>query len=177
VAQASRAERAKDGGERAVLGWREWVALPELGVPRIKCKIDTGARTSALHTFRVERFRERGRERVRFWIHPLQRRVDVEVACVADLVDERVVTDSGGHRERRLVVETALEIGAHRFPIELTLTRRDTMRFRMLLGRTALFARFVIDPARSYLTGRPLRAVRRPAGAAVRQSLRGDLQE
>lgn len=138
-----------------ILGWREWVALPELGIKRIKAKVDTGARTSALHAFYVERLRQAGRERVRFRVHPFQRREDVWVECLTDVLDDRVVSDSGGHRERRIVIRTLACVGAACWPIELTLTARDSMRFRMLLGRTAIRSQFRVDPAASYLSGKP----------------------
>lgn len=141
--------------QRPTLGWREWVSLPELGIERIKAKVDTGARTSALHAFELERYQDGEAQRVRFRIHPLQKRDDLVVECDAKVIDERNVTDSGGHREQRLVIATEAEVAGVRFPIEMTLTDRDTMLFRMLLGRTALRGRFNVDPGRSFLTGRP----------------------
>jgi hypothetical protein len=140
---------------KLVLGWREWVILPELGITRIKAKVDTGARTSTLHTFYVQRFIEAGVKRVRFGVHPFQSRTNVERHCVADLSDEREVTDSGGHRELRVFIRVRMIIGAQQFPIQVSLTDRDTMQFRMLLGRTAMRGRFLVDPKRSFVAGEP----------------------
>lgn len=142
--------------QKLVLGWREWTALPELGIARIKVKVDTGARTSTLHAFYVEKFTDAGIRRVRFGVHPHQGRTDIERHCVADVLDEREVTDSGGHAERRVFIRTRVVIGTRRLPIQITLTDRDTMRFRMLLGRTAMRGRFVVDPKLSFAAGEPV---------------------
>ena len=140
--------------EKLTLGWREWVGLPELDLPEIKAKVDTGARTSTLHAFELHTFSEGGKPRVRFKMHPLQKDSQVVVNCVADIVDERFVTDSGGHREQRLIISTPLTIGPWSWPIEMTLTARDNMMFRMLLGRTAIKGIAMVDPSRSYTTGK-----------------------
>lgn len=140
--------------ELLTLGWREWVGLPELGIGRIKAKVDTGARTSALHAFEVETFREGGALRVRFKIHPIQRNSERVIVCTADVIDERVVSDSGGHREQRFVIETPIAVGGQSWTSEMTLTARDDMLFRMLLGRTSIAGRGVVNPALSYVQGK-----------------------
>ncbi len=136
---------------KLVIGWREWVSLPDLGVDRIKAKIDTGARSSSLHAYDVEVYRRRGVEHVRFKLHPTQRSTRETVRAEALLVDRRVVRSSGGHETLRPVIETMMELGGRRWPIEVTLVNRDAMGFRMLLGRQGLRGRTMIDPSRSFL--------------------------
>lgn len=144
-----------DVQRQRLLGWREWLALPDIGIGRIKAKVDTGARTSCLHAFYVERFRRAGDDWVRFGVHPIQRDDSDVLHCEARILDQRQVSDSGGHRELRYVIETRLQLLDFDDLVELTLTNRDTMRFRMLLGRTAMtVGGFTVDPSASYLAGR-----------------------
>lgn len=138
-----------------MLGWREWVALPELNIGRIKAKIDTGARSSALHAFAIDPYRKGGQRWIMFAIHPSQLSTDMALECHAPVKDRRLVSDSGGHKQRRYVIETELVLGRSVIRAEMTLTNRDSMRFRMLLGRTAMNKRFIIDPSASYLQGKP----------------------
>lgn len=137
-----------------LVGWREWVSLPELNIPKIKAKIDTGARTSALHAFSLRPFIENGKNKISFDIHPLQHVTDKTITCIADVVDKRLVTDSGGHEEERYVIQTLIAIAGQTWSIEITLTERENMLFRMLLGRSALRKRFIVNPARSFITTR-----------------------
>jgi hypothetical protein len=149
------------------IGWREWVGLPDLRVGAIKAKVDTGARTSALHAYNIAPFRRRGGLWLRFELHPIQRSEAMKVVCEARAVDERTVRNSGGSEERRYIIRTLLKIGEKSWPIELALANRDQMGFRMLLGRTALGARAVIEPGRSYLLGaRPVKPRARSIRAA-----------
>lgn len=152
--------------EQKVLGWREWVGFPELKIGQIKAKVDTGARTSCLHAFMVEPFEKAGSSWVRFDIHPDQHSTEEVIRCEAPVKDRRVVRDSGGHEELRYVIETSISIGGENHLAEVTLTDRDTMKFRVLLGRTSLRGRYMVDPGRSYLRGKKKRR-KKNSGAAV----------
>jgi hypothetical protein len=143
-----------DSRTRILIGWREWVSLPEICLPVIKAKVDTGAKTSSLHAFNIEPFFDRGRLRVAFQVHPLHERDDIVVSCTADVVDYRSVSDSGGHREKRYVIKTHLKIGEIEFPIEVTLANRESMTHKMLIGRAAM-KQLMIDPGRAFLLGKP----------------------
>jgi len=145
------AERA----QQRVLGWREWVALPELGIETIRAKVDSGARSSALHVDRFETFAQEGVEWVRFVIHPRERGTGLVRKCEAPVLDRRPVTDSGGRTTERIFIRTELLLAGQRYPIEMNLADRRAMLFPMLLGRTALAGRFLVDPERSFLLGEP----------------------
>lgn len=140
--------------DKLTVGWREWIALPELAIPHIKAKVDTGARTSALHAIDIEPFDRDNKPWVRFTVQPVQRHRELKVHCEAPVVEQREVMDSGGHRETRYVISTQLQLGGHKKLIEVTLTSRYGMRFRMLLGRTAMKPDIVCDPGSSYMLGR-----------------------
>ncbi len=137
-----------------VLGWREWLALPELGIRAIRAKVDTGARSSALHVESLERFFERGAPWVRFSVLPT-RDAQAAIACVAEIVDVRPVTDSGGRTTERPFIRSLLMLAGRSWPIEINLTRRTHMLFPMLLGRTAMAGRVLVDPGSSFLLGAP----------------------
>lgn len=139
-----------------IIGWREWVSLPDLGLVAIKGKIDTGAKTSSLHAFDIELHEKGTKTYVHFKVHPLQQDFRVVIECKALLIDRRVVTDSGGHKEERYVIRTYMVISGIKKKIELTLTNRETMKYRMLIGRAAL-KQFYIDPTQSYLSGKTLK--------------------
>jgi len=134
------------------IGWRESIALPTLGLGCVLAKIDTGAKTSALHVSHIEQYRKRGVWRVRFTSYDLREGKHVPVQCDMPVVDERIVTDSSGHRQNRLVIATDLNIGEITWPVELTLADRSQMKYRMLIGRSALRRGMLIDAKRSYLT-------------------------
>jgi hypothetical protein len=143
------------------IGWREWLRLASFASQPVKVKVDTGARSSALHAFDIEIFEEAGREMVRFKVHPFQRDTTTTIEGVAPLLCRRNVRSSEGHESERPVILTTVELLGRQWEIELTLTRRDTMGFRMLLGRQAIRGRFCIDPNRSFLAGRLKRKKKR----------------
>jgi hypothetical protein len=150
-----------DAEDLDVAGWREWVSLPDFDVPWIKAKLDTGARSSAIHAYELEEFDRGGAPWVRFEVHPWQRSNLDSVTVEVPIVDRRVVRSSTGHEEERPVIATALSVVGHRLDAELTLTNRDEMGFRMLVGREAMRGALLVDPSRSYIGGRPPRSLRR----------------
>lgn len=147
--------KAKSKSPRIVIGWREWVGLPELGVQKIKAKIDTGARSSALHAWNIEAFEDDGAEWVRFDLHPLQRTDSLIISVVAPLSRRKDVKSSNGQIETRYAIKTKILIGDVKASTELSLTNRDEMGFRMLIGRTAMAKKFLISPDQSFLAGPP----------------------
>ena len=147
--------------DQRVVGWREWVQIPQIDVPWIKAKIDTGAKTSAIHAFDLRGFDRGGRDWVSFSVHPWQASADDSVSVELPVHDSRSVRSSSGHEEQRYVVLLPLVLGGREVQAEVTLTDRDEMGFRMLVGREALVQGFLVDPALSYAGGRPDRAVRR----------------
>ena len=141
--------------DKVVVGSEEWCSFPTLGIPTIKARVDSGAKTSALHAINIKNFQKDGQEWVKFDINPIQNNTKTVIHCEALLVDQRVVKSSSGFRERRYVIKTYLEIGGKRWEIEVTLTNRDSMGFRMLLGREAMSGRILVDPEQKYLLGQP----------------------
>lgn len=139
--------------QKLIIGKEEWCELPALHLPAVKARIDSGARTSALHADNIEIFTSRGEKWVRFDINPIQKDRKIVVHCRAPLIDEREVKSSSGHTERRPVIETAVKIGAITQNIQLTLTNRDALGYRMLLGREAMQGRMLIDPEKSFTQG------------------------
>jgi hypothetical protein len=136
------------------IGWREWVSLPSLGIFRIKAKVDTGARSSCVHALHIRRFERNGKTWVCFQVHPLQRNAKTTVQAEAEVVEFRNVKSSSGHVTRRPVILADVSLGGKTWQVELTLTSRDAMGFRMLLGREAIRGRYLVHPGKSYLAGR-----------------------
>ncbi len=164
---ATREERQAKRAALPTLGWREWVGLPDLGIAAMRAKVDTGARTSTLHADDIVPFADDRGERVRFRVF-LGRRHRKAVDCEAPLVGRRAIRNSGGESEERCVIASTVVVGERSWPIELTLTRRDSMSFRMLVGRTAIRGRYRVDPGSSYRMGKPApRSGTSPAGEGV----------
>jgi hypothetical protein len=140
-----------------VIGWREWVGLPDFGIGQIKVKVDTGARSSSLHAFDLQEFERDGQEWVRFQVHPVQRKKDRTVDVEARVLEHRSVRSSSGKASMRPVIVTQVRLLGITWPVELTLASRDEMGFRMLLGREAFRRRFLVDAGKSYCGGKPKR--------------------
>ncbi len=136
-----------------IVGWKEWVALPNLDVPAVKVKIDTGAATSSIHAYEIEYFRKNKKTYVRFHLHPIQKNKKIDIPCVAELIDKRDVKSSSGQTQVRPVIKTTLRIGSYEWEIELNLTNRDSMGMRMLLGREALKNRMLVNSASKFIHG------------------------
>lgn len=145
--------KQKKKKEKTLIGWREWADLPDFEVTGVNAKIDTGAKSSAIHAFRIRETVLEGVDHVEFYLHPVQRRKKPEVFCCAPIADRRVIRSSNGQEEERYVIETRLRLNGRVWKIDLTLTNRDAMGFRLLIGRDALKRRFLIDPGASYLLG------------------------
>lgn len=147
---------SSDVTQRRILGWREWVSLPCLGIASIKAKLDTGAKTSALHAWDLSLRKVDGQQWISFRVHSMQQDEAASVVCEAPLSDQRWVTNSSGASERRYIISTNLQIGPNCWPIELSLTNRDSMEFPMIIGREAMRDRLIIDPRASFRAGRNL---------------------
>ena len=145
---------SSDVTNRRILGWREWVSLPCLGIAAIKAKLDTGAKTSALHAWDVSPRMVDGRQWISFRVHSMQRKKVTPVFCEAPVSDRRWVTNSSGTREHRYIISTNLQIGPSSWPIELSLTNREGLEFPMIIGREAMRDRLIVDPRASFRAGR-----------------------
>lgn len=143
-----------DSQSLETIGWREVITLPQLGIEKIKAKIDTGARSSALHAFDVRQLQREGKQIIQFQVHPVQRDNKTTMIAEAELLEYRKVRNSGGIAQLRPVIKTEVNLGGQSWTIELTLTNRDVMGFRMLLGRQAIRNKFLVDPGRSFLQSR-----------------------
>ena len=147
-------EKSKNNNDKEMtFGWEEWVELPGLGLPAVRAKIDTGAKSSSIHAFMIEPYGKGTKKRVRFGVHPIPERQDIVVFCSATLVDQREITSSNGETELRYIVSTPMRIGGQEWPIELSLTNRESMQYRMLVGRSALHDNIVVDPNLSCVQG------------------------
>lgn len=141
--------------QKILIGWEEWCSFPGLKLPAIKAKVDTGAKTSCLHAFNIETFTEGDDRYVRFSIHPMQNSKRIVRVCTSLVIDYRYVTNSGGKKEKRYVIQSEIMMYGRKWPVELTLAKRDAMSFRMLLGREAMRkGGLIVDPAKSCILGK-----------------------
>lgn len=154
---------AKSRPSKVQIGWQEWCAFPKLHIPAIKAKIDTGAKTSALHAWDIETFYRQGELFIQFAVHPLQRDITIARSCIAKVIDQRTIMSSSGQKELRYIILTPVLLGNMAWDIEISLTNRDSMSFRMLLGRNALKGHVLVDPGKimlqNKLTKRSLRTL------------------
>ena len=141
--------------DKTLIGSEEWCSFPQLGIPAIKARVDSGAKTSALHAINIKIFEKNGAEWLKFDINPIQNNSKSIIHCEAQLVDQRIVKSSNGTREKRYVIRTDVELGNHNWQVEVTLTNRDSMGFRMLLGREAMVGRLIVDPEKKFELGQP----------------------
>jgi len=139
--------------DKIIVGSSEWLSLPVLNVPAIRARVDSGAKTSSLHAFNIQPFKREGESWVSFEVHPIQKNRKTTVRCEAKVLDRRIIKSSNGEREKRFVITTPLELTGRRFEIEITLTNRDSMGFRMLLGREAMRGRILVDPSETLIHG------------------------
>jgi len=145
---------SKERTQKLKVGWQEWCALPAFHIPAIKAKIDTGAKTSAIHAFDIKPFHHHGCLYVRFALCPLQADQDILRMCSAEVIDQRWIMSSNGHKENRFVIQTSISMAEKTWDLELTLSDRDPLKFRLLLGRAALAERVVIDPSKRLCLGK-----------------------
>ena len=143
-----------DDESKIIVGSQEWCGFPELGVPAIKARVDSGAKTSSIHAFNIQPFKRHGESWVSFEVHPLQGNRRTTMKCESMVIDRRIIKSSAGIKEKRYVISTPLSLGYRVWDIELTLANRDSMGYRMLLGRRAMVGRMQVDPSRSLVHGR-----------------------
>ena len=153
--EGRRISKRKRSVEKKLIGWREWLALPDLGIDNIKAKVDTGARTSAIHAFNIREIEKHGRPHVEFSVHPVQRRREPVVQSCAEILEKRLITSSNGSKSLRYIIKTQLKLGDETWPIEMSFAKRDQLGFRVLLGRQAIRKRCIVDAGVSYRTGKP----------------------
>lgn len=152
--------RMNQKSEQPLIGWREWLSLPALGIDAVKAKVDTGARSSCLHAYDIEQFERENKTWVRFVLHPLQRSTRETVNAEAEVLEFRSIRSSNGQTSTRPVIVTNVLWNNQEWPVELTLVSRDDMGFRMLLGREGIRSRFLVDSGKSWLGGKPSQAAR-----------------